>query len=98
MVQSQITLPLRPEASSNIASRPRTTSPLTMGWVVPSSVTAHIYRPTPKAACPTFAQVPAVSVAIPTSATPRTPVQDEPFSSQDDDFNLVFLEEEPLVP
>ncbi|KAH3715251.1 hypothetical protein DPMN_057957 [Dreissena polymorpha] len=97
LVQSPMTLPLRPVVSSNIRSRPRTTSPLTSGWVVPA--TALIYRPTPKAACPMVAlQVPAVSLAIPTAALPGTPLQDELVLRRDDDYNLDFLEEEPLVP
>ncbi|KAH3801597.1 hypothetical protein DPMN_155253 [Dreissena polymorpha] len=92
-----MTLPLRPVVSCNIASRPRTTSPLTSGWVVPA--TAPIYRPTPKAACPMVAlQVPAVSLATPTSVIPGTPLQDELVLRLDDDYSLDFLEEEPLVP
>ncbi|XP_052263628.1 uncharacterized protein LOC127866837 isoform X3 [Dreissena polymorpha] len=96
LVQSPMTLPLRPVASSNIASRLCTTSPLTSDWSVSSSVTAPIYKPTPKAACPKFA-LQAVSVAISTTATPGTHVQDEPVLHLDD-FNVDFLEEEPLVP
>ncbi|KAH3712036.1 hypothetical protein DPMN_071713 [Dreissena polymorpha] len=94
-----MTLPLGPAASSNIASRPYTSSQLTSGWVVLSSVTASIYNPTPKTACPKFTlQVPNVSVTIPTSASPRTPVQNEPVLRLNDGFNLDFFEEEPLVP
>ncbi|KAH3850390.1 hypothetical protein DPMN_092801 [Dreissena polymorpha] len=97
LVQSPMTLPLRPVVSSNIASRSCTISPLTSGWVVPA--TTPIYRPTPKAACPMVAlQVPAVSLAIPTSAIPGTPLQDEPVLRLDNDYNFDFLEEEPLVP